>query len=663
MRFVWKFLLCVAAAWYALRWDCSQSAPVFVSESVCHRLETANWHDQLSHVSPLYRDYVGPELYNRYQWALGHKRQWSGRFVAPMWDKLEQCDTCQRYKSLVQKRYEHYYYGLVYPFVMDNIVKPYQLDVRCQQVTASLQESLVKGSNLVTKIYQDLQPMIKVARTHLIQLVQLLRLQIIQKFELIKNFILEKSADFSSEDSSESPESTIAPTKKPESTVSSSFPSSDYDDDEDELIRTVITSTVIEVITIHSDVTTTVVESTTTPTSTTATNSTNDIDIKSSNDIIIDEQSQLQIEFDNWSQTISEKVDSFIKLFDKEVHKTINKLINTTESDLVNEIDNYSQALDKIFHDITKSIQDIDSIEKIDPNTGEKNHFNKVNSSKIDKFITREMVREFFNKIEDNNKLINDKFTLELNKLMNIVNDKVNYLRQDYSDLYEEWANVMVNEWSKKLVYADIVGGTGIHGDIFNATANDESEDANENVVNRDSQSDLNWKKYLKIKKQVINARDNIIEHNVKLNKVEKIIKKLENDLQKALKENGEFAYILRSKANLAFQQREKEEREAAEREELEAEIAKENAESTMERSSTLDIPLAHIATDESERETATPQETATVEEPSIEEESYKTQDEPEINDEPNDEIEDDEVVIDGTDAIVDEDDIELAAE
>lgn len=689
MRFIWKLLLFVTTVWYALQWDCAQDGNTLVSDSICQHLQTANLHEQLEQLFPIYRDYVGPELYNRYQWALGHKRNWSVRYFKPakdqLQDKLDNCGTCQKYKLIFMEHINYYYYGVLRPMMMDKIVKPYNLNDKWGKFCQLSQDTMTKGYNLLFEVYRDLRPAILNAKRQLLQLASVLKLQLVDKFELIKGSILEKTSNFTSEYNSKSPaSSTVDDDGKPVTVLFDDIDGLDDEEDEDtedeEFIKTVITSTVIEVVTIQSDSTTTG----------TATVIPNDIDIKSSNDIIIDEQSQIQNEFDNWSSTISDKVDSFIKLFDKEVTKSMKKLINNTETELLDEINNYTSNLERIFQDITKSIQDIDSLESIDPMTGEKSYFNKANSSKIDKFITREFVREFFQTIDENTNNISDKVQNKLNKLMKNVNDKVNYLRQDYSDLYEEWANVMVNEWSKKLVYADIVGGTGIHDDVFasNSTVSDEDADEENIVANRDSQSDLNWKKYLKIKKQVINARDNIIEHNVKLNKVENFIKKLENSLQNNFKKNGEFAYILRAKANLAFQQREKEEREmilakeTAEREAAEDFKKAENVHpvspAPIEETSIEATPVETVLAKETPIVQSTVEDIVSTEETVNTKESLKSEDEspedsevneepdlgeePEVSEAPIEETEE-EVVTDDVEASLDDENIEINTE
>ena len=104
---------------------------------------------------------------------------------------------------------------------------------------------------------------------------------------------------------------------------------------------------------------------------------------------------------------------------------------------------------------------------------------------------------------------------------------------------------IMVNEWSKRLAYVDVMDA-------------DSGSNANSGV------SEENWKKFLKIKRQIINRRDEFAVHPVSMDEVIKFTNMVQNTLMLINRENGEYLYILRSKANLAFQKREKEEAEMA---------------------------------------------------------------------------------------------------
>ena len=86
------------------------------------------------------------------------------------------------------------------------------------------------------------------------------------------------------------------------------------------------------------------------------------------------------------------------------------------------------------------------------------------------------------------------------------------------------------------------------------------------------AKSSVNWKKFLKGKKQIIESRDKLAHHSADLSRVNAFRQKVQKKILSFTQESGEFLYILRSKANLQFQERERKERERKEREKAAAE-------------------------------------------------------------------------------------------
>lgn len=265
-------------------------------------------------------------------------------------------------------------------------------------------------------------------------------------------------------------------------------------------------------------------------------------------DIIADEQNAVQIDFDNWSDAIERKMESILELFDKEVNKTaenILKIRNTSLKKLLREISSDSQDS---YQEISKKIEDIDCITEVDPKTGQKIHFDKTGTTQIPAYVDRQLMRDLFEKAKLGSLTISSQISNDIAKIDTDFYFSVEGLRQEYAELYEEWANVMVNEWSKRLAYVDVV-------------------DAHVGSDNDKPVSEENWKKFLSIKKKIISKRDEFATHPVSMDELILFTKKVHNTLIMIERENSEYLYILRSKANLAFQKREKEEadREAQE--------------------------------------------------------------------------------------------------
>ncbi|CCK68489.1 She10p KNAG_0B00400 [Huiozyma naganishii CBS 8797] len=292
-------------------------------------------------------------------------------------------------------------------------------------------------------------------------------------------------------------------------------------------------------------------------------------------EVVLDEREQLQEEINSWSQSIASKIDSIQRMFGREVARFLKKTTQDRELRVKPALQDYSQSMQLAFAEINKAIQDIECKVEVDSRSNEKIYFDKTGTRQLNKFISRESVREMFDEVKALDANITSFVESELNATMHDVNKTVENMREDYSYIFEEWSNVMVNEWTRRLVYADIVG----------VSLEDTDAETDPELLDVETQTEKNWKGFLGVKRSVVEKRDELVNHAVEMKPVQSFIKKVENTLQLLLRENGEYAYILRAKANLAFQEREKQERLAKEKEQQEQE-RKLEAERELERTS-----------------------------------------------------------------------------
>ncbi|GMM54234.1 She10 protein [Maudiozyma humilis] len=269
---------------------------------------------------------------------------------------------------------------------------------------------------------------------------------------------------------------------------------------------------------------------------------------------------EMQIDFDNWTEAIEAKMESVIDLFEKDVNSTMDKILKTKNLTLKKMLKTMSNSSQDSYEEIENAIEDIDCLTEIDPKTGDKIYFDKTGTTQLAKYVDRAMLRDLFENANNIGLATISQVNAEVGNLDTDVYFAVENLRKQYAEIYEEWANVMVNEWSKRLAYVDVV-------DADSGSAADKTV------------SEANWKKFLKVKKQIINRRDEFAIHPVSMDEVIKFSNMVQNTLLMINRENGEYLYILRSKANLAFQKREKEEAEMAafDAEDEEEEVSQEN--------------------------------------------------------------------------------------
>lgn len=564
-----KALLLFSAFFAAVRYVCQGGYAPKEFNSLCHYSNPSLWDHMLAEKYPTYQVVVHPKLQSGSKWIQEKTTFLCDKYASPSLAFIkEKCSEhqCQRvidsfylkYVYLVE-RVKFWYNGVIKPNIMTKLINPYHLDKKC----ISIRQKWVLLSYWVSNHYECAKNCaIKKIGQYKVDGFKAILPSKTSK-ETIKVATSPNVTPVSSTNTSTDLETsslslsmkTAARKTVEANTEEEKFEDAsdefDEDEDEEEDEETIVsTSTVFKTVTIHSS--TQSQQSEAAGVSSDVSDQTNE----SSKEVIIDENDALQEQFDQWTSSIESKVKSIFKLLDKEVLKSASKLTNATETKLRPAFQLYTEKVETLFRNISSAIKDIDCKEELDPNTGEKLFFDKSGTTQLERYVDRQYVRDIFNNLSQVTDNMTDTVQFELNHLMKSVNDRVEYLRNDYVDLYEEWANVMINEWSKRLVYADVVGGVVMD-------ANDDSE--------VDSRSDANWKRFLEVKKQVVAAREELINHKVVLKNVEKFVKRVEHTLEVLIKENGEFSYILRAKANIAFQQREKEESDLKRQQEEEA--------------------------------------------------------------------------------------------
>ncbi|SCU95464.1 LADA_0G15764g1_1 [Lachancea dasiensis] len=263
----------------------------------------------------------------------------------------------------------------------------------------------------------------------------------------------------------------------------------------------------------------------------------------------------VQEEFQAWSNTIKQKSLNTIQQFDSEIEDLVDEKLGEVQPRITVALQKFTNSSQHYYQTINRAILDVNCTMELDPETGEQLFFNKE-GGQLREYVTRPLVREFFAQAHEHVDKSLETTRALLESFVAEINSAVDQIRQEQLEVYEEWGDVMVSEWSKRMAYIDVVAAM-------------DSQDLNQR------QHD-NWKQFLKLKKQVIATRDLLMEHAANLQPVEKVLTEVQYTLKAIQREAGEYLFILRSKANLAFQAREeqerKEHREQVEREQRERE-------------------------------------------------------------------------------------------
>ncbi|AET38292.1 uncharacterized protein Ecym_2576 [Eremothecium cymbalariae DBVPG len=270
-----------------------------------------------------------------------------------------------------------------------------------------------------------------------------------------------------------------------------------------------------------------------------------------SEDLNISLKDMVQEEFQAWQQAIERKANDAISAFTDEVNDYEAEQLTSVTPVFKHILADIAMKSKDYFRKINRAIQEINCTMEIDPETNETIWFDQK-GTQLKEYITRPLMRQLFTEANDVLSNITDTIRANLRDVVDTVNNEVDVIREEHLEVYEEWGDVMISEWSKRMAYIDVI--------------DHETESADERMSN--------WKQFLKLKKRVIKTRDILMEHPVKFVELEKFLTEIQTTLRFITQENSEYLYILRSKANIAFQEREKRDRAGEKREQEELQTA-----------------------------------------------------------------------------------------
>lgn len=512
MRFYTRFFVALITLTLSLHYYCSVSECSAELQQVCRYTSPVVWDEFLVEKNEFYKDHMHPvvELVQR-EYAVRLQPQ-----IVKLRDDVHDNAyipvanfVSQRYESTLQwvvesvgqlRRKVSFYYNVFVKPRIQRIVYYCKLDEFCAAAHSKLGPFLEK----IRFIWHYLRPYTEKARSSVAEGYADLRNKYFGTSHWITGGKFEdKTTDEESLESSES----------------ESEPETD-DEEEEELETSTITSTVLVTVTMEDNAVASQTEEAA---------------------LEVSEQEALQSEFDIWYQLIDQKSSNLIRMFDRDVEKTAKKIISEVEPVVKEKTNHRNIVALEHFKKLNKAIQDINCTSEIDPESGEVIYFDRTGTTQLSNYITRPLMRVFFKDAHSELDSLTKNIENDLQILADNIKSEVSKLREDILEVYEEWGDVMVSEWSKRLAYVDVVA---VHLD--------------ENDEDQLDLSSKNWERFLQLKKQVIKARDDLVSHPAHIKALKEFLDKAHWIAETVTKDSGEYLYILRARANLAFQEREK---------------------------------------------------------------------------------------------------------
>lgn len=250
-------------------------------------------------------------------------------------------------------------------------------------------------------------------------------------------------------------------------------------------------------------------------------------------------------EISGWRAFIYESVDNIFSSFDNSIAELENARVAEFKPKLSAALQDMTSAAQLDYAVINKAIFNVESKTVLLEN-GETAEVDR-NGNIIHHKISRQ---EFRDLLAEKNAILKEKADGVNALLKSFVSDlevSIDEERSTIVDVYEEFAEVAINEFSKKMMYSTLSSSF-------------------EKLQDKDDESIHDWKEYVKIKKDIIAKRDALTQKASELPLTNEMLKEIRNTLRTLEHENGSYYAILRAQANLAFQSREKAEREEAKR-------------------------------------------------------------------------------------------------
>ena len=254
-----------------------------------------------------------------------------------------------------------------------------------------------------------------------------------------------------------------------------------------------------------------------------------------------------QDEFKAWYNTVDSKSANVFKLLDKEIETFLKERIKIWEPSLTPMIDNFQEEISSHFSKLLQTIEDIECTSDIDPETNQVIYFDKNGETQLPEFVTGQLVSNLFRDVESQFQALENEINTNLISNVDTIDEDLKMIHDQHVEIYEEWGDVMITEWSKRMAFIDIVA---MHMD----TKEGEQD-----------HSQQYWKDFLKLKKQVIKTRDTLVNYPIKLTVINEFLADIQKELGKLRKESNEYMLILRAKSSLLFEKREKREAEILE--------------------------------------------------------------------------------------------------
>lgn len=202
----------------------------------------------------------------------------------------------------------------------------------------------------------------------------------------------------------------------------------------------------------------------------------------------IDESMSLRFEFDAWTKSITKRLEQCIPALDNETESRITALTNEFNVTFQTSIADITAQMKVEVKKIIETIETIDCIAKVDPDTQSLVYYDVSGKNVLDQYISRPLLQALFKNTYELVNAFQSQTESQLDKWDTYIDKVVSQIHDEAIEVYEEWGDIMISQWSQRMAYADV-------------------------VIDSTQFQPETWKTFLDLKNRVLDTRDILANH------------------------------------------------------------------------------------------------------------------------------------------------------
>ncbi|KOG99857.1 Osw7p DI49_1700 [Saccharomyces eubayanus] len=261
------------------------------------------------------------------------------------------------------------------------------------------------------------------------------------------------------------------------------------------------------------------------------------------------EPEALKMEYEAWIKAVDSKVSSAITLLDSEIHSMFEAQALNKSMDVASRLDDLNRTFSEQLVFLDSKIKDINCTSKFDPVQNKIKYFDRSGRFELETYVTKSSITSILKNYKLHLSNFEESLFHTLDSFLSEMAKQAELIRLENVEVYEEWADVMISQWSQRMAYLDI---RSLH---LKNQYDPEYIDKNHS----------NWQDFMKLKKKVISERNHLIEHDLDMKLILESISDFKTDFQ-SIKEDIQAIFLQRmNTADALFKSRELKEQQEEE--------------------------------------------------------------------------------------------------